>query len=35
MFEYHIQNREAACREQLNEFYHLARKVFRVFIQHR
>jgi len=35
MYEHHIQDREAACQEQIKKFHYLARKVFRVFIQHR
>jgi hypothetical protein len=32
MFVHNIYDREAACREYINEFHHLARKVLRVFI---
>jgi len=35
MFVHHIQDGEAAFREQINVFHHLARKAFRVFIQRR
>jgi hypothetical protein len=35
MYVHHIQDSEAAFREQINVFHRLARKVFRVFILHR